>query len=88
MVYTATAAAIMYPIAAAAGAEAGMPGEAAALLVMHAASTAFSSPIGYAANLIVYGPGGYKYSDFIRLGLPLQVLLGVLSVTILWWLWL
>ena len=65
-----------------------MPGEAAALLVMHAASTAFSSPIGYAANLIVYGPGGYKYSDFIRLGLPLQVLLGVLSVTILWWLWL
>ena len=88
MVYTATAAAVMYPIAAVACGEAGLPGPAAALLVMHAASTAFSSPIGYAANLIVYGPGGYRTSDFIRLGLPLQVLLGVLSVTILWALWL
>jgi len=88
LVYTATAAAVMYPIAAAAIEGAGMPGSAAALLVMHAASTAFSSPIGYAANLMVYGPGGYRYSDFIRMGLPLQVLLGALSVTILWVLWL
>ena len=77
----------MYPIAAAALELRGLPGVAAALLVMHAASTAFSSPIGYAANLIVYGPGGYKYSDFLRLGLPLQILLGALSVSILWLLW-
>ena len=88
LVYTATAAAVMYPIAAAATEVQGLPGTVAALLVMHAASTAFSSPIGYAANLIVYGPGGYRYSDFIRMGLPLQVLLGISSVAILWALWL
>ena len=49
------------------------------LAVTFAASTAILTPIGYQTNLMVYGPGGYAFSDFFRVGAPLQVLLAVVS---------
>jgi len=50
------------------------------LAVTFAASTAFITPVGYQTNLFVYGPGGYKFSDYIRVGAPLQLLLSVVTV--------
>jgi di/tricarboxylate transporter len=50
------------------------------LAVMFAASTAFLGPVGYQTNLFVYGPGGYRVSDFVRLGAPLQLVLSVVTV--------
>jgi di/tricarboxylate transporter len=47
--------------------------------VTFAASTAFMSPVGYQTNLFVYGPGGYNFRDFVRVGEPLQVLLAVVT---------
>jgi len=55
-----------------------------AVTVAIAASFAFATPIGYQTNLMVYGPGGYKFTDFIRIGLPLQLLVGVLAVILLY----
>lgn len=82
-VYTATGAALMFPIAAQVATSMGIPLHAMTLLVMIAASTAFSTPHGYAANLLVKTPGGYTPADFLRFGLPLQVIIAASSITVL-----
>ncbi len=43
------------------------------------ASACYASPIGYQTNLLVYGPGGYRFSDYIKLGLPLNIIVVVLA---------
>ena len=49
------------------------------MAVAFAASTAMATPMGYQTNLLVYGPGGYNYRDFVSFGLPLNVLIGVIA---------
>ncbi|MEM8609678.1 MAG: SLC13 family permease [Myxococcota bacterium] len=88
VVTTKASAALMFPIAASAADAQGIGLLPISYLIMIAASTAFSTPIGFQTNLMVYGPGGYKYTDFLRLGLPLQTLVGISTVTIVALLWL
>jgi len=72
---------LLIPVAAASAAQIGANPFAFVLAVTFAASTAFLGPIGYQTNLFVYGPGGYRFSDYFRIGAPLQLLLSVVSVS-------
>jgi di/tricarboxylate transporter len=71
---------LIFPIAMSAAATHGLDARAVALVVTIAASASFLTPIGYQTNTMVYGPGGYRFSDYIRLGLPLTVLIVVVLV--------
>ncbi|NOZ35587.1 MAG: SLC13 family permease [Chlorobi bacterium] len=53
------------------------------LVVAYAAAANFMTPIGYQTNLMVYGPGGYKFKDFLKIGTPLTIIYMVVTVTIL-----
>jgi len=53
-----------------------------AVSIMIAASASFSTPIGYQTNLMVYGPGGYKFTDFMRVGIPFNLMFWGLTVLI------
>ncbi|WP_010531888.1 SLC13 family permease [Lentibacillus jeotgali] len=58
-----------------------------AVVVAIAASASFITPIGYQTNLIVYGPGGYKFTDYMKVGLPLSLIVMVTSVSIIYNVW-
>ena len=77
------AAVLMFPIATAAAAQAGLDPRGFAIAVALGASASFLSPIGYQTNTMVYAMGGYRFTDFTRLGLPLTVLVVVVAGLVL-----
>nr|WP_276248449.1 SLC13 family permease [Haladaptatus sp. YSMS36] len=71
---------LMIPVAVSTAAQVGANPFAFVLAVTFAASADFMTPIGYQTNLLVYGPGGYRFTDYFRVGAPLQVLLSLVTV--------
>ena len=58
-----------------------------AVAVMFSASVAFATPIGYQTHMMVYGPGGYRFSDFLRMGIPMDIVTGIvacLTIPLIW----
>ena len=81
------AAILMLPIVLEISARAGLPSEPFVFAVMMAASASFATPIGYQTNLMVFGPGGYRFSDFVRVGAPMNILIGVVSILVIMTIW-
>ncbi|NNF90888.1 MAG: SLC13 family permease, partial [Boseongicola sp.] len=78
---------ILTPIAIQLALALGLDPRPLVVTVMFAASAAFSTPIGYQTNTLVYGPGGYRFTDFTKAGLPLNILLALTAsffIPIIW----
>jgi di/tricarboxylate transporter len=82
------AVAVIYtPIAMHLAVTLGLDPRAFAVAVMFSASVAFATPIGYQTHMMVYGPGGYRFTDFVRMGLPLDIITGItacLTIPVFW----
>ena len=81
------AAVLMFPIALAAAQKLGVDPMPMIVSIMIAASAAFATPFGYQTNLMVYGPGGYRFSDYLRFGIPLSLLFMLVSVILVPVIW-
>lgn len=77
------AALLMLPIVLEITDKANLNSEPFVLAIMMAASASFATPIGYQTNLMVYGPGGYRFADFLKVGLPMNALVAVVTLTVL-----
>ncbi len=78
---------IFAPIAIELGYALGLDPRPLVVAVMFAASAAFSTPIGYQTNMLVYGPGGYKFTDYMKVGIPLNIMLGVAASLLIPFIW-
>ncbi len=76
------AAALMLPIAIQTATALDVQSRPFVMTVVYAATLALATPMGYQTNLLVLGPGGYRFRDFVRIGLPLQIVLFVLGVVL------
>ncbi len=60
-----------------------IPPEPYVIAVMMAASASFATPLGYQTNMMVFGPGGYRFMDFVKVGMPMNVFIGLLTVAVI-----
>ncbi len=87
LITTKAAAALMFPIALATAGHLGVDFMPFAVVLTVAAASAYVTPIGYQTNLMVYGPGGYRGADFLRVGGPLSVVVGIVTVLVVPQVW-
>jgi len=74
---------ISFPLAYAISQKLGIEGYPFFLTIAYAASAAFMTPISYQTNLIIYGPGGYKFKDFFRIGLPVNIIYLMVALSVI-----
>jgi len=80
MITNVASAVFMFPIAMAMAGSLGVNGMPFAITVMVGASCSFISPMGYQTNLMVYGPGRYKFTDFVKIGIPMSIVVGIITI--------
>ncbi|MEZ4522295.1 MAG: SLC13 family permease [Thermomicrobiales bacterium] len=78
---------VMVPIGISTALSLNLDPKAFILAIMFAASTAFTTPVGYQTNTMIYGPGGYRFTDFPRVGGPLNLLLLIVTPFYIWLIW-
>ncbi|PMR68331.1 SLC13 family permease [Halomonas heilongjiangensis] len=81
------AAVLMFPIAVAVAEQLGVDFMPFVITIMFAASASFMTPLGYQTNLMVLGPGGYRFTDYLRLGAPLSLIVGATAVSLIPLVW-
>ena len=87
MINNAATAVVMAPLAASVAAQLGCGPDAFLMAVAVGASCAFATPIGHQNNVLVMGPGGYRFGDYVRLGVPLTIVVLATALPSLLWIW-
>jgi di/tricarboxylate transporter len=87
MITNNAAAVLLFPICVQAAQLSGVDPRPFIIALTFAASASLVTPIGYQTNMMIYGPGGYRFTDFIRVGMPLHLLLWVLATTMIPMIW-
>lgn len=87
LVTNTAAAVLIFPIAISLAASFGVSYMPFVMVIIMAASASFSTPIGYQTNLMVYGPGGYKFTDFTKIGLPLNLIIATITISLVPLIW-
>jgi di/tricarboxylate transporter len=77
------AAVLVLPVVLSMTASMGVAPEPFVIAIMMAASASFATPLGYQTNMMVFGPGGYRFGDFVRVGLPMNVFIGGVTVVVI-----
>ncbi|MEO0632923.1 MAG: SLC13 family permease [Pseudomonadota bacterium] len=78
---------VVTPIAIGLAEALGIDARGLVVAVMVAASASFATPIGYQTNMLVYGPGGYRFTDFMRVGIPLNLSVGLIASAVIPFIW-
>lgn len=81
------AVALMFPFAQATAEQLGVNFTPFVFAIMMAGSASFATPLGYQTNLMVYGPGGYRFGDFLRMGVPMNLLAAIVSILLIPMIW-
>ncbi len=79
--------ALLGPITISVAAKMGINPMSLLAAITFGASAAFAMPIGYQTSLMIYGPGGYRFKDFIRMGIPLDLILALLALLLIPYFW-
>ena len=87
VINNAATALVMAPLGIAMATALGVNADPFLMAVAVGASCAFLTPIGHQCNTLVMGPGGYKFSDYWRVGLPLEIIITIVSVPMILWAW-
>lgn len=87
MITNNAAAVLMFPIALAVSEQLGVNFLPFVIAVMFAASASFITPFGYQTNLMVYGPGRYQFMDYVRVGIPLSLLVAIVTIFLIPLVW-
>ncbi len=81
------AAVLVFPIALGVAEHLGVSPMPFVVAIMFAASASFMTPLGYQTNMMVMGPGGYRFSDYLRIGLPMNLVVAVITLTVIPLVW-
>lgn len=87
IINNAAAAVLMAPIGISLAMGLGVSVDPFLMAVAIGSSSAFMTPIGHQSNTLIMGPGGYQFSDYWKLGLPLSILVMIVGLPLILWVW-
>jgi di/tricarboxylate transporter len=88
LIHNTPTAVLMAPVAASLAQAMALSVDACLMAVAVGAASPYLTPIGHQSNTLVLGPGGYRFSDYWRMGLPLDVVIVCIAVPMIMWVWL